>query len=105
MEIKDNLFEKKEHLNSLYDVYKDLLTPKQREYFEAYFFDDLSLKEIAENSGVSRNAVFTSLKSIEDTLEEYECKLKIKEKRDKIINIIEENDSIEEIKEKIKNIL
>ena len=77
MEIKDNLFEKKEHLNSLYDVYKDLLTLKQREYFEAYFFDDLSLAEIAENSNVSRNAVFTALKSIEEKLEEYEDKLRV----------------------------
>ena len=100
----DDLLNKKEYLNSLYDIYKDLLTEKQKLYFEAYFFDDLSLAEIAQNYSVSRNAVFTSLKSIEEALEDYEEKLKIYKKREDILEALE-CDSKEEIKEKIKNLL
>ena len=39
----EELLEKKEYLSSLYDVYKSLLTEKQRTYFEDYYFLDLSL--------------------------------------------------------------
>ncbi len=101
----DDLLNKKEYLNSLYDIYKNLLTPKQQEYFEAYFFDDLSLAEIAEGANVSRNAVFTALKSIEEKLEEYEAKLKISFKKENINQILESSNNLEEIKEKIRNIL
>ncbi|MDR3209506.1 MAG: DNA-binding protein [Oscillospiraceae bacterium] len=37
----------------LLDCYGGLLTPKQREYFELYYSDDLSLSEIAENVGIT----------------------------------------------------
>ena len=101
----DDLLNKKEYLNSLNNIYKDLFTLKQQEYFEAYFFDDLSLAEIAENSNVSRNAVFTALKSIEEKLEEYEDKLQILSKKENINKILESSNNLEEIKEKIRNIL
>jgi len=101
----DDLLNKKEYLNSLYDIYKDLFTLKQQEYFEAYFFDDLSLAEIASNSNVSRNAVFTALKSIEEKLEEYEDKLQILSKKENINKILESSNNLEEIKDKIRNIL
>lgn len=104
MEIKDDLLVKKEYLNSLYDIYKSLFTEKQRLYFEAYFFDDLSLAEIAENYHVSRNAVFTSIKSIEEALEDYESKLKLYEKKQEIEEILKSIDQ-EEIKEKILKLL
>ena len=45
------------YLTSLYDYYKDLLTNKQRDYFEEYYFENLLMDEIAENNGVSKNAV------------------------------------------------
>ena len=37
------------YLTMLYDIYGDLLTEKERKYFEAYYFDNLSLGEISEN--------------------------------------------------------
>ncbi len=37
------------YLTSLYDYYKDLLTNKQRDYFEEYYFENLLMDEIAEN--------------------------------------------------------
>ena len=89
------------YLNTLYDIYKDLLTDKQKEYYEAYYFDNLSLGEIADNYDVSRNAIFNQLKLIEEKLEEFEDKLKINEKQNKILGILEKKDKklYEEIKE------
>ena len=71
----------------LYDVYHNLLTDKQKMYFEDYYFSDLSLAEIAENYDVSRNAVHDQLKRTVNELENYESKLKLKEKYDKISNL------------------
>ena len=59
---------------SLYDIYHNLLTDKQRMYFEDYYYADLSLSEIADNYNVSRNAVHDQLKRIVGELEEYENK-------------------------------
>ncbi len=67
-------------LNELYDFYKELLTDKQKLYFEDYYFNDLSLKEIADKYNVSRNAVHLSIKDAESDLEKYETKLSLLEK-------------------------
>lgn len=89
------------YLNSLYDIYKELFTDKQREYYESYYFDNLSLAEIAENCNVSRNAVFNQLKIIEDKLLELEEKLKLKEKQSKILKILEKRTN-KELYEEVK---
>lgn len=52
----------REYLIILYDFYGELLSDKQREYFEDYYFNNLSLGEISENEDVSRNAVHKSIK-------------------------------------------
>ena len=80
--------DKRDLLIILYDYYEDLLNDKQKEYFSLYYFDNLSLSEISENLGVSRNAIHKSLKSIEVLLLEYENKLKIYYKTKKIEDII-----------------
>lgn len=85
--------DKKFYLNNLYDYYQLLFTEKQREYFEEYFFNDLSLSEIAENSGVSRNAVHGQIKIVEEKLEFYESVLKLFEKAEKIRNLLDGVDS------------
>lgn len=72
----------------LYDYYEGLLSDKQKEYFSLYYFDNLSLSEISENIGVSRNAIHKSLKNIESLLLDYEDKLKIYYKTKKIEEII-----------------
>lgn len=72
----------------LYDYYESLLSDKQKEYFSLYYFDNLSLSEISENLGVSRNAIHKSLKGIEILLLDYEDKLKIYDKTKKIEEII-----------------
>ena len=76
------------YLIDLYDYYSDLLTDKQKEYFEYYYFDNLSLAEISENTKVSRNAIHNSLKETINKLEFYEEKLELYKKRKKIKELI-----------------
>ncbi len=80
------------YYNFLYDYYKELLTDKQREYYEDYYFNNLSLSEIADNYKVSRNAVHNQLKIAIEKLEFYEKKLKLYEKRLKILQILDKVD-------------
>ncbi len=87
------------YLNNLYDYYQSLLTDKQRLYFEEYYFNNLSLGEIAENYNVSRNAVFNQLKIIEKKLEEYERDLQLYQKKAKIMSIVEDKLTEKELKE------
>lgn len=79
--------EKFVYLNSLFDIYGELLTEKQQLYFKEYYFLNLSLGEIASKYDVSRNAIYHQLKIIEEKLMFYEEKLKIYSKK-KIINDI-----------------
>ena len=59
----------------LWDLYSPLLTATQREITDLYFNYDLSLGEIAEQKGVSRQSVSDCLKKCRKQLEEYEKKL------------------------------
>lgn len=91
------------YLNNLYDYYGELLTTKQQEYFEDYYFNNLTLSEIAENNMVSRNAVHKQIKEAEGKLETFEAHLHLLEKKDKIEKILENVDL--EIKNKIKELI
>lgn len=77
------------YYNELYDLYGELLTDKQRKYFEDYYFDNLSFSEMADNYNVSRNAVFKQLHIVLEKLEEYEKKLGMFDKKKKILTILE----------------
>lgn len=76
----EHLIEKTMRLNYLLDFYHALLTPKQREYMQMYYFEDYSLVEIAENANVSRQAVYDNIKRTEAILETYEEKIHLYEK-------------------------
>jgi predicted DNA-binding protein YlxM (UPF0122 family) len=75
-----SMLEKMNQVNELYDIYKVLLTDKQRAYIELYYHEDLSLSEIADEMGVSRNAVHDNIRRTEKLLADYEEKLRIYEK-------------------------
>lgn len=96
--------EEREYLIILYDFYCELLSSKQKEHFEDYYFNNLSLGEISENENVSRNAIHKSIKNIESKLYFYEDKLKLYEKSKQIIELADKIED-KEIKEKIKSIL
>ncbi len=58
----------------LFDFYGDLLTDKQREYYDLYYNEDLTLSEIAENVGITRQGVYDIITRAEATLLETERK-------------------------------
>lgn len=62
------------YISSLLDVYGEFLSEKQRKITEHYFNDDLSLSEIAENEGVTRQGVSDLIRRTETQLESYEEK-------------------------------
>ncbi|MDE7405478.1 MAG: DNA-binding protein [Clostridiales bacterium] len=72
------------NVTRLCDAYGALLTPHRLEIIRNYYDDDLSLAEIAENFGITRQAALCSIKQAEKQLLEYEAKLKIVENSDKL---------------------
>lgn len=60
----------------LWDAYSGLLTPTQREITNLYFNLDLTVSEIAEQKGISRQAVSECLNGCKKQLEEFEEKLR-----------------------------
>ena len=95
--------EERNELILLFDYYKDLLSDIQIKYFEEYYFNNLSLGEIADIYNVSRNAVHKQIKTSIDKLKFYEEKLKVIDKHNKILKEIDNID--EKTKEKITKII
>ena len=58
----------------LYDAYGELLTERQKDLFDQYYNQDLSLAEIAENAGISRQGVYDTLRRTEAILRNFEEK-------------------------------
>lgn len=94
---------KKIYLNNLYDYYQDLFTDKQKEYYEAYYYQDLSLSEIAENHNVSRNAIHNQIKIVEEKLEFYESTLELYQKSLKMKEILKDVDT--DLRKRIEKII
>lgn len=69
--------EKTNYMNTLFEFYSVLLTKKQRGYLSLYYGDDYSLGEIAQEFGISRQAVYDNIKRTEKILIDYEDKLKL----------------------------
>lgn len=63
------------NISLLVDFYGAMLTEKQRQVIEYYYDDDLSLSEIAENEGITRQGVRDSIKRAEGQLLEMEQRL------------------------------
>ena len=56
----------------LFDFFGDMLTEKQKEYYDLYHNDDLSLSEIAESAGITRQGVYDIIIRAEKTLMKFE---------------------------------
>ena len=83
-----------EKISLLYDFYGRLLTEKQRQVMELSHEENLSLAEIAEEFGISRQGVHDTLKKAEHLLTEYEDKLGLVAKLMKSRHAIAEIDRI-----------
>ena len=93
----------------LYDFYGELLTPHQKEVYEQFILDDLSLSEIAESAGISRQGVHDLIRRCQKALEGYEEKLhlverflSVKEKVREIDGILDEWEQREQDPEAIR---
>jgi predicted DNA-binding protein YlxM (UPF0122 family) len=75
-----NEIEKLARMAMLFDFYGQLLTKKQQEIMKMFYGEDLSLSEIAQEYGISRQAVYDLLKRTEKILEGYEDKLRLVDK-------------------------
>ncbi len=64
----------------LFDFYGELLTERQKEIYERFVTEDLSLGEIAEEAGISRQGVHDLIRRCNQTLRGYEEKLHLIEK-------------------------
>ena len=69
------MLDKTERINILLDWYENLLTPNQRSVSTMHYRDDYSLAEIAENTDISRSAVYDTLQRVVKILEAAETKL------------------------------
>lgn len=96
--------EERLYLINLYDYYGELLTDKQKIYFEEYYFNNLSLAEISENYEISRNAIHKQLKEVESKLLHYEDILSLYNKKQKIEALLATIDD-KDFKEKIKELM
>lgn len=79
------MFER-EKIIELYDLYKNILTNKQREYFEYYYFEDMSFSEISQNLNVSKSNIGKVIKVVENKLKTLENVLHLKEINDLILS-------------------
>ena len=98
----------------LYDFYGELLTSHQKEIYEQFVLEDLSLGEIANEAGISRQGVHDLVKRCQRTLEGYEKKLHLVEKFlsiqekireiDKVLDAYESKEEMKASKEMIEKI-
>ncbi len=99
----------------LYDYYSDVLNEKHKKVINQYYLMDLSLKEISENLGITRQGVYDLLKRAEKNLDDIDSKLNIIEKQEKFkkniqnkaeeINISIEKENYIDLKENFNELL
>ena len=80
------------YITSLYEYYKELLTDNEKNYVEDYYYENLTMEEIADNKGVSKNAISKTLKEVKNKLNDYESKLNLKSNYDTIKKILSTED-------------
>ena len=73
--MRNESIEELQEMSLLNDFYGRLLTDRQREFVELYYNENLTLAEIGDNYGISRQAVSDSLKKAAQALRDYEKKL------------------------------
>lgn len=93
--------EKVIYLGSLFDLYGKMLTSKQQQIFKCYYFDDISLSEIAQINEITKQAVKDCLDKTEKLLLNFEENLKIHKKLDEQEQLLKQDIAL---LEKIKNI-
>jgi predicted DNA-binding protein YlxM (UPF0122 family) len=91
---KFNSLKEQYELTILYDYYSGLLKEAQREILSDYYFNDLSLSEIADERGISRQGVHDNIKRCSKSLMEFEEILGLASKQKTIKNNIKKINSL-----------
>ena len=102
----DNIIER----GLLFDFYGELLTPHQQKIYGEIIYNDLSLSEMSEQEGISRQGIHDLVKRCDRQLQEYESRLglvqrfqKIKVEADRMNKIIDSDSfASPELKEKLR---
>ena len=93
----------------LFEIYGGLLTDKQKALFSDYYLLDLSLSEIAESQGTSRQSVYDGIKKAKNQLYKIESVLGLKNIREKLIEISDKlsdkNIDLTEIKKSVDELI
>ena len=89
----------------LFELYQGLLTERQRQMFSSHYCYDLSLSEIAEPDGNTRQSVYAVVKNVKAKLDEYEKELGLHKKNQKLIELANEDGLSKEIAQKILEIV
>ena len=87
-----------------FDMYESLLTEKEKEIFNLYYEEDLTLEEISDNLHITKSAVSKTLKVTEKILLNFEAKLHKLELKNELKSIIKDN-NLDNIKERITKII
>ena len=103
LSMENNDIEKYINQGILYDFYGRLLTKHQQRIYEDVVFNDLSLSEIAENEGISRQGVSDLIKRCNKSLVSYEEKLGLIKKFDETKSYVKEIQRIVGIYKNIKD--
>lgn len=90
----------RDYLMDLYDIYKDLLTDKQREYFQNYYFEDLTLQEASDELNVSKQIISKTILQVTNKLKKYESTLHLN-KIYNVLTVIRETTTDENIKKEL----
>ncbi len=106
------MFVKDLNIGYLLDFYGDVLTERRRDALDFYYNDDMSLSEIAEEMGISRQGVRDLIKKAEEELAFYEEKLGLAKKfadaqlhAKRALELCEESAVSDEVKAEIRLLL
>lgn len=89
----------------LFELYQGLLTDRQRQIFSSHYCYDLSLSEIAEPDGNTRQSVYAVVKNVKAKLDEYEKELGLYKKNQKLVELANEVGTNKELAQKILEIV
>ena len=105
------MFEKDMKISFLLDFYGEVLSERKRTVLEYYYNDDLSLSEIAQDIGISRQGVRDLIKKAEEELHFYEEKLGLAERfrntqqcAERLLSLLERNGADGEVQRVAKEL-
>lgn len=105
------MFEKDMKISFLLDFYGEILSERRRTVLEYYYNDDLSLSEIAQDIGISRQGVRDLIKKAEEELHFYEEKLGLAERfrntqrcAERLLSLLENSGADSELQRVVKEL-